>query len=569
MIKYIFFILILLSASACNQNDNATVIIEKDDFYWWPKQPMPKAIVVCKTGQSHGENALAHSLAGIVAQLQKQSKVDELVWIEAHGEYDLWYSKLIHRTKAKVPGIFNAWQLLERYSGLVNGYILYQPETYPVYREDMDFSYHVAVSYAGTMQAIVIDSSMEEKAKAMGLKRLMDARNISREQCFEELKNKCEKRMIVTMNPAYHNNMDLAIANKALVTYGTDDLTEKIMGWMDPITPVVGWNHGDEDDFTQLPSKYGLFNTASDWCTNLIALSAGAENARLAKVKTIDPKSIDFNDNSHHHSFIMSDGDNMQWTIGAFVNNNEFWGSPVHGEFPMGFTSCPVNISMMAPDAYNELIATQPPNTTVIEYGGGYQYPDVFAVEKGAQREKIQREFARKVNVNMKRTGTKVFGFICMDIDSEDALLAYKIYAEEIEDLTGMIAIQYAPYHGGHGKVMWVKNKNGVEIPVVAARYSLWKNLNVKGGGDVTKIASVINQSVKNEPETMDFTIIHAWSTFENPANPQESGGGMLPVKWLVNRLDDKVKIVSPEELLWRIRMKHNKEETLKSINQN
>lgn len=206
-------------------------------------------------------------------------------------------------------------------------------------------------------------------------------------------------------------------------------------------------------------------------------------------------------------------------------------------------------------------------HATKLEYGGGYQYPDLFASAKGPERETIQREFARKINCNMKPTGTKVFGFICMDVDSEDAINAYRIYAEEIKDLTGMFAIQYAPYHGGHRKIIWVKNKSGINIPVVTARYSLWRDLDYEDGGNVKEIATAINKGIENRTETMDYTIVHAWSIFENPANTGENAGGMKPVKWCINLLDEKIKIVSPEELLWRIRMKHNKKETHNVIN--
>lgn len=542
--------------------------VKGPESYWWPVQPTPKGIVVCEPVKVHGENALLHSLTGLVAQAQRQGLTDELIWHNAGNDYPLWYVKLIKRTGAEERGTFDVWELLERYSNrkMVKGYILYEPETVPKYREDMNFSYHAAVSYAGIKKAIIIDTRMESRVKELGLNMILDARNITREQYFEDLKGLLSNEMVITMNPFYHNNSDLAIANKAIITYGTDDLTERIMAWAKPVSPVVGWNHGNEDDFTQLPTKFGLFNTASDWCSNLIALSAGSETAAFEKVKTLDPRTIDFEDGAHFHSFVMSDGDNMQWTIGSFMRSQDYWGSDLHGDFPVGFTSCPINLSMMATDVLDEMGKTQPPHTTVIEYGGGYQYPDMFAVERGADQERIHRDFARKINTHMKRTGTKVFGFICMDVNSEDALEAYRIYAEEMEDLTGMFAVQYAPYHGGYGEVLWVKNREGIDIPVVTARYSLWQGLRYAGGGDVTQVSQAINAGISDRDESMDWTVVHAWSRFENPAQPGERGRGMAPVRWCIDRLDEKIKIISPEELLWRIRMKHNKAQTLQAI---
>lgn len=569
LVRVFFIIVSVLFIMCCCEKGGSKIqennIVETSN--WWPIQATPRAIAICKVGQSHGEWALIHSLAGLVAQAQKEDKVDELIWIEAHGDYDMWYSKLIERTKAEELGEFDVWRLLERYKNQVKGYIIYQEESNAVYRNGMDMSYHVAVSYAGLKQAIIIDTSLEDKVKSLGFKKLLDAREVSRYQCYEDVKYEANNEIIVTMNPVYHNNSDLAIANKALITYGTDYLSKMMMDREKPVSPVVGWNAGEEYEFTQLPSRHGLFNTASDWCNNLVALSAGAEESQPEKIKTIDPKSIDFDSKGHYHSFVMSDGDNMQWSINGFINNNKYWGSPLNQTIPMGFTSCPINLSMMAPDVLDELAKTQRAHTTVIEYGGGYQYPDMFAIDEGAYQEDIQREFARKVNARMKQTGIKVFGFICIDVTSNAAQAAYQIYAEEIEDLTGMFAVQYSPYHGGNGAVMWVTNKDGEEIPVISARYSLWKDLNMHRGGNVEDVVKAVNDDISAADETFDWTIVHAWSQFENPNNPAEVTGGLKPVKWCIDGFNEKIKVVSPEELLWRLRMKHNPEETLRIIN--
>jgi hypothetical protein len=76
--------------------------------------------------------------------------------------------------------------------------------------------------------------------------------------------------------------------------------------------------------------------------------------------------------------------------------------------------------------------------------------------------------------------------------------------------------------------------------------------------------------------------ISHAWSYFkkapgsdENAENvPQETaaaqGGvrGYTPVTWCAERLPAAIRVVSPEELLFRIRMQHNPDQTKRFINQ-
>lgn len=74
--------------------------------------------------------------------------------------------------------------------------------------------------------------------------------------------------------------------------------------------------------------------------------------------------------------------------------------------------------------------------------------------------------------------------------------------------------------------------------------------------------------------------IAHVWSWFKHAPGsdenaedmPQEKaaalGGvrGYTPVTWCAEGLPSNIRTVSPEELIWRIRMKHNAEQTKKQI---
>jgi hypothetical protein len=77
-----------------------------------------------------------------------------------------------------------------------------------------------------------------------------------------------------------------------------------------------------------------------------------------------------------------------------------------------------------------------------------------------------------------------------------------------------------------------------------------------------------------------DWVIAHVWSYFrrapgrdENAENmPQQQAGlrggvrGFTPVQWCAERLPANIHVVCPEELVWRVRMKHNPEETRQVI---
>src|SRR5690606_33582339 len=96
-----------------------------------------------------------------------------------------------------------------------------------------------------------------------------------------------------------------------------------------------------------------------------------------------------------------------------------------------------------------------------------------------------------------------------------------------------------------------------------------------------------IRESVAATPAAQlprnDWVIAHVWSFFkksagngENAENlPQENasarGGvrGYTPVLWCAERLPEDIRVVSPEEMIWRIRMKHDPAGTKKLILQN
>lgn len=195
-----------------------------------------------------------------------------------------FYKTLTIHIRAEERGPFDAMDLLRRYQDkeIIQGYILYHPEENSELRDDMDFSYNIAESYAGVENAIIIDEALEPAIKELGYTKLLDARDISRNDYFDDLKDRKNRNLIVTKSPSFHNN-------------------------------------------------------------------------------------IDFEKEGNFHSFVMSDGDNMQWTIGSFIDSRKFWVIASHGEFPIGFSSRAINLSLMAPDVLDELSRTQPEHTTIIE----------------------------------------------------------------------------------------------------------------------------------------------------------------------------------------------------------
>ena len=173
-----------------------------------------------------------------------------------------------------------------------------------------------------------------------------------------------------------------------------------------------------------------------------------------------------------------------------------------------------------------------------------------------------------------------------IDLDSDAAKEAYEIYAREMEGLLAIVTFQYYPYEGGEGEIIWVKDRKGIEVPVISAAYSLWENTDRPRSGSPAKIARLLNKEAergkaKGEP-ALGWTITHCWSYFKRSSgtgdhdedmpqkNAPEKGGvrGLTPVGWCVDRLSEDIQVVSPEELVWRIRMQHNPEQTREVLSQ-
>ncbi len=534
---------------------------------FWPEQKAPASIVTCKIDNfgNLAEMNLAQSVAGLAAQSINSDKNTEGVWVESRNiAYRSYYVSLVKRLQLKENGSFGLWQLVDRFKakGVVRGYVLYDARR-------GDNSVNLATVYCGIKKGLLIDKTQETEAIRHRLTKLQDvSKDTLSRQSFDLLTSQLSPYLLVVADPKFSNNRDYAIAHRCMVYYGVDSLFLNILNWVKPLSPVIGWNKGDEFKQIEPCTSRGLINVPADWCMNLALLGITPREAP-AKVNSLDPKSIDWNKSGNFNSFVMSDGDNMQWVFGSFLDSRDYWKNQFNSEIPMSFTSCVFNLSEAGRDVYNQLVQSQRKGVSMVEYGGGYYYPDLFGRMTGAP-EKLLREHARRINKELKRTGTKVFGFICRNISSPAAIKAYQIFAEELDDITGMIAVQYAPYNGGNGVVYWPKNKRGVEIPVIAAKYQLWANQKIANSGNPQKLSGQINKDNEKPGDQLTWTIVHAWSEYTSDSvdvpdqlrKTAKGFRGVTPVKWTKQLLDKATSVVSIEELLWRLRMQHNREET-------
>jgi len=566
------------------------------DDRWFPVQAVPAGLVRTApesqrpAGDKYALRMLLQSISGLAAQAVNEHRGDELLWVTSTNvNVEEWGKRfLADHPQVADRGTFSPWDLVDRYARqrLIKGYILYRKDTSKQvpkkpYRADMNTSANVATSMAGLLGGVMIDESLEPKAKQHGLALLLDARDKTQKWCFETYRDKFNRHALCTQDPEKIEVRDLVIAHRIFATYGPDEPFQEAMAWIEPPAPVLGWNGGDEFKTTNVSSINGDFQTSTDWCQNLPVLSAGSENATLPKAPAFDPRGIDWSDKRSTVSFLESDGDNAQWfETGFFRGKGYYWDNPQRGQIPFGW-SCPfAHLAQICPQAISYAEETRKPNDWFIEWGGGYYYPDLFASARPDRWDIVAKQAARTWSL-MQKTGTHSIGFNVRWIGTADALRAYRTFARQTDGLTAIFAFEYSPYNAGQGEVFWVKDKNGVEIPVITLRYMLWYHHNDKPlAGTPARVARLIRQSVaKTAPADLprnDWLMAHAWSYFKQAPGTDENAEdtkegdtpptgairGYTPVLWCADRLPSNVHLVAPEEMAWRIRMQHNPAQT-------
>jgi hypothetical protein len=553
---------------------------------WWPVQKVPKTLSRAAAG---AQDMMVQSVAGLAAKAVNEGQGDELVWVDTrNASLDEWLSRwLAAHPSVSITGQLDSWDLVERFTkrGLIKGYILYKTDISKrdlnSYSSDMDCSVNVATSLAPILSGIVVDESLEAQALSHGLKRLADVRDKTQAWCFQTYRDQFNRQMICTQDPKKPHTRDFAIAQKAFTFYGDAEPAAFAMKWLQPLSPVLGWNGGDEFKTTELSSRYGQIQTATDWCMNLPVLMAGSEKIQGHGANTFASNSIDWTDQRSAVAFVQTDGDNVQWFQGNFFHNNlNYWSNPDRGRIPFGWSCCFSQLAQLSPAAVDFAQGSRSTNDSFIEWGGGYYYPDRFAEDRNDRWELLAQHAQRTWTV-MKKTGVRIIGFNVQKYDSSETRKACEVFARQTDGLLGILVFQYAPYEAGGGEIFWVKDHNGVDLPVLTARYAIWENSNDRPrAGTPAKVAREIRETVKNKPR-YDWVIAHAWSYFkkapgsdENAENlPQADaaakGGtrGYTPVTWCADRLPSTVRVVSPEELILRIRMQHDPTQTKRFVN--
>ncbi|NPA37327.1 MAG: hypothetical protein GXO47_10815 [Chlorobi bacterium] len=558
--------------------------IRDEGQYWLPLQKRAKDywVVVNATSNDNtfDDNSLrntilAESIIGLTALAVNEGNSSTLVWTDADNSS---YTEILKRLGLKENGRQTTWELLEYHENVkshIKGYVLCKTRNQE--------SLTVATIASHVYQSVIIEQAYEDRIKELGYELKYDARYKTLADAWSEFKDKCNNNALVLMPTLTGNLKSFAIANRLMAvnyykSFGSTargdnkELFEEVLDWLKPLSPVLGWESAIEGEnvFVDPVSRSGNMMVPSDWIWNIPMMSQDYKNNQPGLVSVTNPQFINYSDSVNYASFFLTDGDNVQWMMNDFLNNTYFLNNENY-DLQMSFGLPVANLSMISPIQLDRIISSQVPNNTLIEFGGGgYYYPDNFGINKN--RTELLDEISKKVAAHMRQHRVKVLGLICQDVNSEEAKEAYRAYIQNNNQLIGIIAIQYDPYSAGNGEIMWFTNSDGIDIPVITAKYAIWNygTVNMENQGTPTYIATKINELAENDDMSFSLVAVHAWSKFKDIGDSMDpieenidgTESGPLPASWCKRKINAKTKVVNVEELIWQLRMHERPEQT-------
>ncbi len=487
----------------------------EESFY--PKgTPLTSLVVIpeSKTG-NFVERVLVATLQGVVAKYSH-----EQIYILAGGGYRNWKDWLCGgslKYGIKEEQVSSPWDLVDKFRSYLQGYILYDVTGNPD-------SLNAATSLCGIFHAIAVDRSIEAQAHAHGItNRLFDVSNWTEKDVWNKYHHLFNPSLVVEQKEMFNMQLrDYAVLARAFTFYdGNTSFRQEVLKDLQPDSRVLGWgeaSHG-EDQFVGPGSEAGVSTIAADWALNLAPLSS-IYNVDLFQRVSKEPM---VESNVHYVTFVVTDGDNVQWNLGGFA---DYYNNPNRGKFDMGWAISPslIDLAPAVVDWYYSHASTSPHQDFFIvgPSGDGYFYPSRYP------KEELQHHVQR-LNSLMTRGDLNIVQIL--DFNSFNRTDLWNLYLSQ-PHIDALFYMEYARYDALHGRMLFCNHK-----PVIAIRGMLWKGMQ---GADEDSIIQLLNNAVRDpyRPEGYSVIAVHVWSM------------NLDNVKAVVDRLDPHVRVVSPNALV-------------------
>ena len=414
-----------------------------------------------------------------------------------------------------------------------------------------DESVSVAITLASASESLLLiagDEATAQTLAAMGAVLKRDLRGTTVDKELDSIIiSKLRHSIYVFQNPSKSQFMaDFSIyARASNMIWNSKSVAQALtLNQSTGFGAAFGW--GPENDYVTRLNEKGIWVHASDYNKNFPALLNYIPEAPLALTRTqtlteTGAATARINNKLKHTvSFLMSDGDNLQWTLGPFSTSTQWFGSVVdpklRGTFAMGWTLSPA-IADLAPAAMEHILSMKSNNDELVAgpSGYGYNYPTTWPASK-------QESFASISAGAMHKFDMKTLNVLGQNDDPPNCKELQDLM-ERVQD--GLIFYSWGDgYSGFKGKVFHCADK-----VIMSGKYSLWGN-STDVTSDMVGVTAMIAKLLKEKRNTdptlaTSYTLIpvHAWSHT------------LQDVLSIVNALStDDFEIVLPSTMLHKIK---------------
>ncbi|TCC61916.1 hypothetical protein E0H73_14360 [Kribbella pittospori] len=505
----------------------------------YPKGQRPRLLnVLTEDSLSSAERTLATTLQGLLARRGGESLY---LNIPSLG-YQIWLDDLVSRYGVRTRS-GDLWTTVTR-SG-VDGYVLFRTGTPSV---------NVATTLSGLTGAVAVEESLEALAIQHGLRKVLDVRDKDDRWVMDNYWPRLRHDVAIEQKGDWPERLRDYVTMAGTLAFfdGNSDFRAEVVDALDDDATVIGWGDASngEDAFIGVNSTAGVKALPADHARNLSVLSGIREDRLQQRGRLYDPalaggpaagarsgaagapgneqsgggggRVPEPDPNAHYVTFLITDGDNIQWMLGDFPTDPRWFGSPRRGEVDLGWGISPSLIDL-APSVMRWYYDQSRKDRWVVgPSGGGYMYPSRYPA---AALDKHTASLAKA----MGRADLSVAQIIDFDAFENTGLWSSYLKRREID---GLIYLEYSRYDGLKGKVVWSEGK-----PVISARTMLWDGLD---GADEASVTAELNAATRNPRSTAGYSVVvwHAWS---------KSVDNVLAV---VDGLDPHVKVVPPDTLV-------------------
>ena len=552
---FCFLTLFSLSLSAVLRGGSSAALLPRAAV------PAERVWTVAITGL---DNDLRGTFATLQGQIAQQGGREQLYLTFSDGQYRRYLELISRDYGVEIEEGWEPMEVLKRLGRYADGYILYD-------KANSD-SIQVATMMASYLRGVIVERSQEETVrKATGWGMLADASSMTLEQYFSKPRPELNPRA-----PAVHSGdftydlRDFLVMARSPINWmKADALSDYYPTWLQgglseelPGRPSFGWpiipditdangsvSHTGRGEGVaiRMMSEKGFYCVPASSTYNLSVLSA-YDSPEPIKQKSCEEGPVT-ETATHLVTFILTDGDNASFVLKSMMHSTQYYGSELRGSIPMGWGIAPALAELAQPavqwmyenasnDGLNRDYFVVGPSG--LGYCNPTKFPNLQALSEHCSRlakamEKIDLKYVQIIDWDVyERRGTQS-SYQWSDLQYRDRWMEYLKH----DQIQGLILLDYVPYNKYEGRLSWVNDK-----PVTSVRYMLWDGLD---GCDNDSVVEKLNAAKRDlgSADGYSIVIVHCWSK------------GLSDVKAVMERLEEGVKVVSPDVFFETLKYHH------------